>query len=123
MISPATARALRDRGHDAVAVAEHPEWRAFSDAEVIALARRERRVVVTANLRDFRPLHRDLVALDGTGHAGLAHQELMAAGLWRPDALAGSPPTGAAVQRGPITGGWLGKLERHNPAHCPVAEP
>ena len=71
MSSPAIARALRDRGHDAVAVAEQPEWRALSDVEVIAVARRERRVVVTANIRDFRPLHHELVAPSGAGHAGL----------------------------------------------------
>lgn len=71
MFSPAIARVLRDRGYDAVAVGERPEWRAFSDAEVIAAARRERRVVVTANLRDFRRLPRDLLAPGGAGHTGM----------------------------------------------------
>lgn len=71
MLSPAIARALRDRGHDVVAVGERPEWRAFCDVEVVDVARRERRAIVTANLRDFRPLHRDLVAPGGVGHTGL----------------------------------------------------
>ena len=112
MFSPAIARALRDRGHDAVAVAERPEWRAFSDIEVIAVARRERRVVVTANLRDFRPLHRDLVPPGGAGHAGLVlvptsyrlrRQDVgrLVAGL---DALLGSHPGEDALANGEA---WL----------------
>ena len=71
MFAPAIARALREGGHDVQAVAELPGWRAFSDAEVMAVARRERRAVVTKNLRDYRPLHRELVSTGGSGHAGV----------------------------------------------------
>ena len=65
MLSPAIARELRERGHDVLAVADRPGWIALSDPEVMALARTERRAVVTNNLRDYRPLRaawRDLHA-------------------------------------------------------------
>jgi hypothetical protein len=71
MFSPLVAVELRARGHDAVAIKERDEWQSLSDPEVIALARAERRAVVTANLRDFRPLHAELVAPGGDGHAGI----------------------------------------------------
>ena len=69
MFSSAIAAALRSRGHDAVAIKEHPEWHAASD--VISLARAERRAIVTNNVRDFRPLHAELVAARGEGHVGM----------------------------------------------------
>ena len=71
MFSPLVAAELRARGHDAGAIKEHDEWQSLSDPEVIALARTEQRAVVTANLRDFRPLHAQLVAPGGGGHAGM----------------------------------------------------
>ena len=69
MFSPLVAAELRARGHDAVAIKEHDEWQSLSDPEIIALARTEQRAVVAANLRDFRPLHAQLVAPGGDGHA------------------------------------------------------
>jgi hypothetical protein len=71
MFSPAIARALRARGHDVEAVKGHPEWQALPDPEVIALARRERRAIVTHNLRDYRPLHAELIAPGSAGHPGM----------------------------------------------------
>jgi hypothetical protein len=71
MLSPAIARVLRARGHDVVALKEQVEWEGASDAELMALARQERRVIVTANVRDFRALHAELVTPGGAGHAGL----------------------------------------------------
>jgi hypothetical protein len=71
MFSPLVAEELRARGHDAVAIKERDEWPSLPDPEVIALARAEQRAVVTANLRDFRPLHTELVAPGGGGHAGM----------------------------------------------------
>ena len=62
MLSPAIARELRERGHDVLAVPGHPGWVALSDPEVMALARTERRAVVTNNLRDYRPLHAEAMA-------------------------------------------------------------
>ncbi len=70
MLSPAIARALRIHGHDVEAVKEHADWEGLPDADLVALARRERRAIVTANLRDFRPLHVELVTPGVAGHAG-----------------------------------------------------
>jgi hypothetical protein len=71
MPSPAIARELRSRGHDVEAVAGSPDREALSDPEVLALARAEHRVVVTNNLRDFRPLHHEAITPGGTGHYGI----------------------------------------------------
>lgn len=71
MFSPAIAAALRDRGHDVLAIKERPEWQTMDDPDVVELARREHRAIVTKNVRDFRPLHTELVAADGPGHPGM----------------------------------------------------
>jgi hypothetical protein len=71
MFSPLVAAELRARGHDAVAIKARDEWHSLSDPEVIVLARAEQRAVVTANLRDFRPLHAELVAPGCEGHPGM----------------------------------------------------
>jgi predicted nuclease of predicted toxin-antitoxin system len=71
MLTPAIARELRDRGHDADTIAGHPDREALSDPEVLALARAEHRAVVTNNLRDFRPLHHEAIIPGGPGHYGM----------------------------------------------------
>jgi predicted nuclease of predicted toxin-antitoxin system len=71
MLSPVIARELRARGHDVQAVAENPDRAALSDPEVMALARAERRAIVTNNVRDFRPLHTEAVTPGGSGHFGM----------------------------------------------------
>lgn len=71
MLSPAIARELRSRGHDVRAVTELAEDAPLSDPEVMERARRERRAVVTDNLRDYRALHHDAVAPGGPGHFGV----------------------------------------------------
>jgi|GEM_PF-434131 Domain of unknown function (DUF5615) len=71
MLSPVIARELCARGHDVQAVAGHPEREALSDPDVLALARAERRAVVTNNIRDFRPLHVEAVLPGGLGHYGM----------------------------------------------------
>lgn len=71
MLSPAIARELRARGHDAEAVAGHPDHEALSDPDVLALARAQQRAVVTNNLRDFRPLHYEAITPGGAGHYGM----------------------------------------------------
>lgn len=71
MLTPAIARQLRSRGHDVIAVAADPDRHALPDSEVLALARRERRVLVTSNLRDFRPLHHEAITPGGAGHYGM----------------------------------------------------
>jgi predicted nuclease of predicted toxin-antitoxin system len=71
MLAPAIAAELRRRGHDVVAINEQPDRRALSDPQVVALGRHEQRAVVTSNLRDFRPLHAELIAAGGEGHSGM----------------------------------------------------
>jgi len=71
MLSPAIARELRSRGHDVEPVAGNPHREALPDPEVLALARAERRAVVTNNLCDFRPLHHEAVTPGGAGHFGM----------------------------------------------------
>jgi hypothetical protein len=70
LFSPAVAHALRARRHDVEAIKEHPDWAGLGDREVIVLARRERRVIVTKNVRHFRPLHAELIAPHAAGHTG-----------------------------------------------------
>lgn len=71
MLSPTSAAQLRARGHDAVAIKEHREWHSVSDPDVISLAQSEGRAIVTTNLRDFRPLHTELLAAEGPSHPGM----------------------------------------------------
>jgi Domain of unknown function (DUF5615) len=69
-LSPQIARVLRERGLDIEAVAERFDLPEASDREVIDVATREQRAVVTNNIKDFRPLAAERLA-DGRGHAGL----------------------------------------------------
>jgi Domain of unknown function (DUF5615) len=71
MLSPAIARELQARGHDVQSVAGHAEREALPDPAVLALARAERRAIVTNNVRDFRPLHTEAVTPGGSGHYGM----------------------------------------------------
>lgn len=71
MLSPTIARELRARGHDVQAIQEHPEWHAYDDPQVLDLARREHRVIVTDNLVDMRPLHYEAIAPGGPGDYGI----------------------------------------------------
>jgi hypothetical protein len=71
MLTPAIARELRSRGYDVDAVAAHHDRKGLSDPDVLALARTERRAIVTNNLRDFRPLHHDAITPGGAGHFGM----------------------------------------------------
>jgi predicted nuclease of predicted toxin-antitoxin system len=71
MLAPSIARELRDRGHDVEAVSGHPDREALSDRDIMGLARREQRAVVTNNVRDYRPLHIEAVVPGGPGHYGL----------------------------------------------------
>lgn len=47
------AAELRRRDHDASAVTERPELRTTPDPDLFATAQRERRAIVTENVRDF----------------------------------------------------------------------
>jgi predicted nuclease of predicted toxin-antitoxin system len=56
MFSPAIAAALRDLGHDVIAVAESADLRAMTDEEVFAWAMAQHRWLLTENVKDFRPI-------------------------------------------------------------------
>jgi hypothetical protein len=56
MFSPAIAVALRDLGHDVLAVAERPDLRAMTDDAVFAWAAGHGRWLLTENVKDFRPI-------------------------------------------------------------------
>lgn len=71
LLSPAIARELRSRGYDVEPVAGNPRREGLPDPEVLALARAERRAVVTSNLSDFRPLHYEAITPGGAGHFGM----------------------------------------------------
>lgn len=53
MWSPAVAEALRQRGHDAEAVAARPDLRGASDETLFAVGLAEGRAIVTENVKDF----------------------------------------------------------------------
>jgi predicted nuclease of predicted toxin-antitoxin system len=74
MYAPAVAAELRARGHDAISPHDAGQRHLVgaSDADVLAAARHEGRVLVTENVRDFRPLESALLA-EGSHHAGLVY--------------------------------------------------
>jgi predicted nuclease of predicted toxin-antitoxin system len=67
---PAIAQSLRKEGLDVIAVAERPELREISDADVLAAAIADRRAVVTEDVRDFTILHRRFLE-QGQTHYGI----------------------------------------------------
>lgn len=60
---------LREAGHDVLALAGEPAFEGLDDPDVLELAAREGRVLVTRNSRDFAPLLRQW-AEAGKPHAG-----------------------------------------------------
>lgn len=62
-------RALVRRGHDVKALDTDEALSSLPDADVLALARREERVLVTRNIRHFAPLLRQY-AEGGERHTG-----------------------------------------------------
>lgn len=68
-LSPVIAEQLKALGHDVVSAAE-AGLAGVTDTEVLASAARDRRAVVTNNIRDFRPLHADCLKM-GTAHHGI----------------------------------------------------
>jgi hypothetical protein len=61
-LSPEIARQLRNRGHDVIAVGERHDLRGRSDRVHFAAAPNERRVIVTRDVADFRPLIADALS-------------------------------------------------------------
>jgi len=56
MFSPRIAAALRERGHDVIAVAERGDLRALNDDDLYAWAAAESHWLLTENVKDFRPI-------------------------------------------------------------------
>jgi predicted nuclease of predicted toxin-antitoxin system len=70
MYPAAVAIALRDRGHDVIAVQEHQTLRQSSDEALFDAAQDLGRAIVTENMVDFLPLHARTLGA-GTSHHGL----------------------------------------------------
>jgi Domain of unknown function (DUF5615) len=64
------AQTLCERALDVEAVSERPDLAEAPDQEVMEVARREERAVVTNNIKDFRPIAAERLT-SGQGHAGL----------------------------------------------------
>lgn len=56
MWPPSVAEALRERGHDVMAVAERPDLRGSPDEAIFEQAVAESWAIVTENVMDYRPL-------------------------------------------------------------------
>ena len=69
-LSPRIAELLRGRGHDAQAVVDRRDLAGRSDRVILEVAATEERVVITNNVKDFRPLAAERLAR-GESHAGL----------------------------------------------------
>ncbi|MCP9486167.1 MAG: DUF5615 family PIN-like protein [Gaiellaceae bacterium MAG52_C11] len=72
--------ALRAEGHDVLALDEDAELGALPDADVLALAAADRRILVTFNHRHFAPLLRQWAEAGQTHHGcvlvyGLDHSD------------------------------------------------
>jgi predicted nuclease of predicted toxin-antitoxin system len=68
--SPKIASQLRRRRHDVVAARALPALHGLSDADLLAHAASEKRVLVTENVADFAELHRAAVTT-GRRHYGV----------------------------------------------------
>jgi hypothetical protein len=64
------AQTLRECALDVEAVSERSDLAEAPDREVMEVARREERAVVTNNIKDFRPIAAERLT-SGQGHAGL----------------------------------------------------
>jgi predicted nuclease of predicted toxin-antitoxin system len=69
-VPPALAEALRELGHDALAASGNPVLESLSDADLLAEASRQGRVLITFNVADFVALTRDL-AHTSRSHEGV----------------------------------------------------
>jgi predicted nuclease of predicted toxin-antitoxin system len=62
-------RHLRERGHDVLALDEHRNLEGLDDSDVLELATKEGRILLTHNVKDFPDILRDW-ADEGREHAG-----------------------------------------------------
>ncbi len=58
MLPTVTAKQLRGRSHDVIAVGERPELRGFPDPDLFEHVQQEQRAIVTYNREDFLALDR-----------------------------------------------------------------
>lgn len=70
MLPAAIAEQLRRRGHDVMAVTEHPELRGLPDPELLEHCGREQSAIVTYNRADYLELDRHYRS-EGRDHAGV----------------------------------------------------
>ena len=70
-LSPTIAEQLRSRGHDVVSAVD-AGVAGIADEQVLASAARDRRAVVTNNIKDFRPMHADYLRTS-TAHHGIVY--------------------------------------------------
>lgn len=70
MLSPKIAEPLRAAGGDVTAISGAAQLKGMSDPDVLELSTSEKRVLVTANIRDFAPLDA-LWAAQGRTHGGI----------------------------------------------------
>ena len=71
MISPQIARELRELGHDVQAVkGDRPELESVPDEEILRRLSQERWGIVTDNVKDFQPIHNQVLAA-GEEHYGM----------------------------------------------------
>lgn len=70
MLSPKIAEALRAVGADVTAISQNADLKGTADPDVLELSTSEKRVLVTANIRDFVPLD-SLWAAQGRTHGGM----------------------------------------------------
>jgi predicted nuclease of predicted toxin-antitoxin system len=67
---PVVGRRLEANGHDVGALDQEPALEGLDDDEVLALATRERRVLITHNVSDFPRILREWAA-SGRSHVGM----------------------------------------------------
>lgn len=70
MLPAAIAEQLRQRGHDVIAVSEHPELPGLPDPELLEHCGREQGAIVTYNGDDYLELDRRYRS-EGRDHAGV----------------------------------------------------
>ncbi len=66
---PRVGRRLTEQGHDVRALDQEPDLEGLDDEDVLALAAKEQRILVTHNIRDFPDILRDWAAAQRS-HAG-----------------------------------------------------
>lgn len=115
MFSPTVAVALRELGHDAIAVAERADLRSMTDDDLFAWSAADHRWLVTENVKDFRPIMLRALQAGGTT-AGLLFTSSRTFPRTRKNPGPLIEALNAWLQTGPpappLTEGWLLDPER-----------